>query len=109
MKKTVLVFFSTINLLYCDIVSKNVFSALIKKELGEQTYLIHCIKCHKKDGSGVKEAPLGIKYLTKYKTVSDLFLYLKKTHRSYIENFDKMDDIELIFVSRFIRDKFEGK
>jgi len=90
-----------------DIISKNVFHALIKKDLGYQTYQLHCVACHAEDGSGVREAPLGGNALDRYATVSDLFLHVRKTHADYTGEFRKLDEVGLIFALRYVRDRLE--
>jgi hypothetical protein len=91
-----------------DIISKNVFHALIKKDLGGRTYTLRCARCHGDDGKGVKDSPINGNSLDGYATISDLFLKVKKTHSGYWLNPKGIDEIGLIFSLRYVKDRLGG-
>ncbi len=95
------IFFS--GTLLADMVAESVLDSLIKKDRWAMSYKIYCASCHGADGASIKGYELGRKELGRYKTVSEIFLYLKRSHHDKIENFSRIKNIDLIYSSRFVK------
>ena len=102
MKIIVLLFLFMINI-FADIVSENVFNSLIKKDYDAMIYEKNCKKCHGSHRLGVKDHPLYSESLKSYKTLSDLSFKIQKNCKKFDKNSSKLNFVQLIKVSRYIK------
>ena len=83
--------------------------SMVKKDVmrldyGEILYQKHCASCHHKSRSGGSAPALSADTLHAYKTISSLYLRIKKgCPKSAAPAFDTLGNVKLIFIARYIK------
>jgi len=82
---------------------------MVKKDVmrfnyGKILYKKHCASCHHKERIGGKGPELSVRTLSRYRTISQLYLALKKgCPQSGASDFGKLGNVKLIFIARYIK------